>query len=189
MTYETIHPDFDWFFADSTNILYLIDGQYGKLGPYTKAAAIYKCPSDKSWAEIGGVRYPRVRSYSLNDYLGDPANLASDSGGSYFRVPEIMEPARIFAFVDEHEDSIDDGRLTVRLGINSTNYWNDVPASLHNRACSLSFVDGHGEIKKWLDPRTTPAPKRIKFGYFYCPNDPDNLWLQERATHRVPQVP
>ena len=31
----------------------------------------------------------------------------------------------------------------------------DLPASYHNGAGGLSFADGHQEIKRWLDPRTT----------------------------------
>lgn len=174
--------------GDNTNVTLLLESMYGKIGPYTKSAGIYKCPSDKSWAEIGGVRHNRIRSYSLNEYLGDPANRGSASGlyGSYMRMPQITEPARIFAFVDEHEDSIDDGELSVALSPGSTNYWNDVPGSRHNRACGLSFVDGHGEIKKWLDPRTMPQPSRVKFGWFHCPNNPDIVWLIQRTSHRVP---
>jgi len=174
--------------TDNTNTTLLVESRYGKLGPYTKSATIYKCPSDKSWAEIDGVRHNRIRSYSLNEYLGDAANRGSASGlyGSYMRMPEITEPALIFAFVDEHEDSIDDGELAVGLGANSGNYWNDVPASLHNRACNLSFVDGHGEAKKWQDPRTMPQPRRTKFGWFHCPNNPDIPWFMYRASHRVP---
>src|SRR5512140_1440661 len=31
-----------------TNIQFLIDPQYAKLGPYTKAPGVYKCPADQS---------------------------------------------------------------------------------------------------------------------------------------------
>jgi len=168
--------------SDNTNVTLLLDARYGKLGPYTKAAAIYKCPGDKSWAEIGGNNYPRVRSYSLNDFLGDPA-----TDGPQYRsartTSEVCEPSKVFAFIDEHEDSIDEGHFKtdpISAGVKS--YWDDVPASRHNRACGLTFVDGHGEIKKWLDPRTTPPPRRIKFGYFQSPNNPDVAWLAERTT-------
>jgi prepilin-type processing-associated H-X9-DG protein len=34
----------------------------------------------------------------------------------------------------------------------------DFPASYHNGAAGFSFADGHGEIKKWLDPRTEEKP-------------------------------
>ena len=32
----------------------------------------------------------------------------------------------------------------------------DYPASNHNGSGALSFADGHAEMHKWLDPRTTP---------------------------------
>jgi len=175
--------------SDNTNTALLLDVRYGKLGPYTKAAPLYKCPSDKSWAEIGGSKYSRVRSYSLNQWLGFPANQGDvlGNGRSYFLTAEITEPAKIFAFIDEHEDSIDDAQLTTpRFSTAGNSYWNDMPASRHNRACGLSFVDGHAEIKKWLDPRTTTPPRRVKLGYFSCPNNPDIVWVQERTTARVP---
>src|SRR5205809_3511507 len=40
--------------TDNTNILKLIDPQYCTLGPYAKAAGLYKCPADKSWVMIDG---------------------------------------------------------------------------------------------------------------------------------------
>ena len=39
----------------------------------------------------------------------------------------------------------------------------DLPGMYHNRACGFSFCDGHAEVKKWLDGRTTP-PLRIELG-------------------------
>jgi len=36
----------------------------------------------------------------------------------------------------------------------------DYPASYHNFAGGFSFADGHAEIRKWLDPRTTPILNR-----------------------------
>src|SRR2546422_889300 len=36
----------------------------------------------------------------------------------------------------------------------------DYPASYHNRAGGLRFADGHSEIKRWVDPRTTPPLKK-----------------------------
>src|SRR5438093_6429087 len=137
LCYETVFPQ--WFLADNTNVLFLIDGRYGKLGPYTKAAALYKCPGDKSWTEIGGTRYSRVRSYSMNDFLG---NRASD--GVQYRssltTSEIVEPSKIFVMLDEHEDSIDDGSFRIgpdwlgAIGAEPKGFrigWTDLPASRH----------------------------------------------------------
>jgi prepilin-type processing-associated H-X9-DG protein len=56
----------------------------------------------------------------------------------------------------------------------------------HGLACGFSFADGHSEIKKWKDPRTTPplvANGEINDG-FRCARNVDVVWLQERATRR-----
>jgi prepilin-type processing-associated H-X9-DG protein len=54
----------------------------------------------------------------------------------------------------------------------------------HNGACGFSYADGHSEIRKWRDPRTTPP--LVAFGSindrFASPNNEDIAWLQERAT-------
>jgi len=60
----------------------------------------------------------------------------------------------------------------------------DFPASYHNGACGLSFVDGHSEIKKWQDARTKTVLKRgTEMALNVAsPNNPDGLWMMERST-------
>ena len=60
----------------------------------------------------------------------------------------------------------------------------DLPGFYHNRACGFSFCDGHSEIKKWLDPRTTPP---LQQGVYVIqtwpvPRDVDVAWLQDHST-------
>jgi len=55
----------------------------------------------------------------------------------------------------------------------------------YNRAGGLSFVDGHAEIKRWLDSRTTPPLSAITPGPVASPRNRDIMWLQERATRRI----
>jgi hypothetical protein len=60
----------------------------------------------------------------------------------------------------------------------------DLPGSYHNHAGGLSFADGHSEIRRWVDGRTTP-PLTIDgeiLDVYSAPNNQDILWLQERAT-------
>jgi prepilin-type processing-associated H-X9-DG protein len=57
----------------------------------------------------------------------------------------------------------------------------------HNGACGFSFADGHSEMTKWLDSRTTPPlvpniPSHYVGDKFASPNNQDIAWLQERAT-------
>jgi prepilin-type processing-associated H-X9-DG protein len=99
-------------------------------------------------------------------------------------------PSRTFVFLDEREDSINDGMFVVDM----TGYFDnpgqirmvDIPASYHAGAGTLSFADGHSELKRWLDSRTTPVVRPgviIPFDQ-PSPNNRDIAWLQERATRR-----
>ena len=40
------------------------------LWPYNRSAGIYRCPSDRSYVVVDGARKPRVRTMSINLYLG-----------------------------------------------------------------------------------------------------------------------
>jgi len=98
-------------------------------------------------------------------------------------------------FWDQREDSINVGNFFIDMtGFPKlpgfTRFSQDLPASYHNGAGGLSFVDGHAEIKRWRDPRTAP-PVRPDSWWLHdanitrSPNIPDIIWLQERATRKV----
>jgi prepilin-type processing-associated H-X9-DG protein len=59
-------------------------------------------------------------------------------------------------------------------------FWLSKPRSSHSGAGTLSFADGHAELKKWIDPRT-----RLP-SYYQGPvnPNPDITWLQQRTTGR-----
>ena len=85
--------------------------------------------------------------------------------------------------LDERQDSINDAFFVTEM----TGYPNqptqttlvDYPASYHNLAGGFSFADGHSEIRRWQDARTTPLKDP---GTRTTPNNPDVVWLQERCT-------
>jgi prepilin-type processing-associated H-X9-DG protein len=96
-------------------------------------------------------------------------------------------PSQTWVLIDEREDSINDGFWVLRMegypNLAST-HMVDYPASYHNGAAGLSFADGHSEVKKWLDGRTTPllrANGTIPLNVA-SPNNRDILWLQDRCT-------
>ena len=170
--------------ADNTNILNL---QNGDIYPYIRSVASYKCPADRSTAKMGGKVYPRVRSVALNQKLNCPDNwfLATDEHFMNFRKSaDIPSPSQVFTFVDEREDSIDDGTFGVDLehtgaGTQLINF----PASYHNSAGGLSFADGHSEIHKWRDPRTLRALTQTQLSQIVSsPNNIDVIWLQSRTS-------
>ena len=93
----------------------------GVLFPYNKFVAIYRCPADRS--TITGSAAPRFRSYSICDWLnGDDFWLTF----SVTRTSQLVQPgpSRTFVFIDENEDSIDNGSFgrsaPRRMGSGST---------------------------------------------------------------------
>lgn len=172
---------------DNTNVLLLVPGGYGSIGGYTRTPAVYKCPSDKSWVEINGVRHARVRSYSLNCYLGPTkSNQVTGPGNplAYLKMSDILQPppSETFSFIDEHEDSIEDGGFAIGIYGKFINLWN-LPASSHGGSGVLTFADGHAETKKWLDARTRRPVLRVYYVFGGQMSDnPDVTWLRERTT-------
>jgi prepilin-type N-terminal cleavage/methylation domain-containing protein/prepilin-type processing-associated H-X9-DG protein len=138
---------------ENTNVLTITEAS---LAPYaSRALKIYRCPSDKVLSDRQRTAgwQARLRSYSMNAMVGDAGDLSqtgtnknNPSYVQFFRLSAIPEPARIFVFIDEHPDSINDGYF-----VNKAYYreWIDLPASYHNGAASLSFADGHAETHRW----------------------------------------
>jgi prepilin-type processing-associated H-X9-DG protein len=64
-------------------------------------------------------------------------------------------PANTWLFIDENPSSINDGffleKPTPTTAALLAQGWIDCPASYHNKACGISFCDGHAQIKKWTD--------------------------------------
>ena len=94
-------------------------------------------------------------------------------------------PAKTWILIDEREESINDGYFVVTMNQRGAGcYLVDFPASYHNGAGGLNFGDGHSEIHKWRDPRTTP-PHRENYNLqlnIPSANNQDIAWLQERST-------
>ncbi len=203
----------DW--ANATNWLSLIDrtaeanwnaDKYIKasvIWPYCGGAqAIWRCPSDKSTGINNlGQTVPRIRSMSMNSWVGgdgwnspwrpDPSNPRGSFGWLVYLKQSDMNdpgPSQTFVFVDEREDSINDGYFIVDM----TGYGNnpgaskigDFPGSYHNRGASFSFGDGHAEVKRWMDPRTSPPLSQNLRQDINSPNNPDMLWIQEHSTRQ-----
>jgi prepilin-type processing-associated H-X9-DG protein len=178
---------------DNTNTLNLVPGKYGSIGAYSISPAIYKCPADKSWAEIGGQGHPRVRSVSMNCYMNS-LTIGDNAFWYVFRkTTDIVSPSpsQGFVFLDEFEDSISDGYYFVSMASEWPNTgWVDVVASRHSGRGTFSFADGHVESKNWLDPRTRMPVQRQRFwSGIQSPENKDVLWVQERTTSKKPDAP
>jgi prepilin-type N-terminal cleavage/methylation domain-containing protein/prepilin-type processing-associated H-X9-DG protein len=174
-----------------------------------QSAAIWKCPSDQSFVNVSGVQMPRIRTMSMNIWLGgfggtlynDP-NLAANSAVplttwafflKYGQLAAAGGAANTFVFLDMRSDSVNNGNFGVCMdgyaqGGNPANpgqyrFW-DLPGIAHNGGCSFSFADGHASLTKWKDGRTAPPsnPPNSVNGVFTSPNNQDIAWLQDIAT-------
>jgi prepilin-type N-terminal cleavage/methylation domain-containing protein/prepilin-type processing-associated H-X9-DG protein len=178
----------------NTNTLYLT--VYSPLSPYTShSSGIFHCPADKSTANLGrGQIMPRVRSISMDAYLGPRGSPYTSGYHQFTKLSDIQTPnaSKEWVFLDEREDSINDGWFAVNMdGYDPANpralVQVDYPASYHNGSGGLSFADGHSEIHRWLDPRTTPPLQHngtIPLGNS-VPNSVDMMWFQSHTSSRV----
>jgi len=152
--------------SDNTNFTTITDAS---LGPYSGSVNIYRCPSDKvlSDDQRNSGWSGRIRSYSMNAMVGD-AGEVSKSGVNennpgyvqFFRASSIPQPSRIFIFLDEHPNSINDGYFLNKWPAPpyKEKEWIDLPASYHNGAANFSFADGHSETHRWQIPNTKQPP-------------------------------
>jgi prepilin-type N-terminal cleavage/methylation domain-containing protein/prepilin-type processing-associated H-X9-DG protein len=167
------------------------------LWPYCKSTGIFKCPADNATVlDNLNRRVPRVRSMSMNPFMGGPdgSGIGGPSANASYQtfktLSTMRQPSREFVFLDENEDSINDGWFVLSMQNYNTagpNVMVNWPAYYHNRAAGFAFADGHSEIHKWLDQRTMPPVKDVSnvlnlTGTTFSPPDPDIYWMQDHAT-------
>ena len=153
------------------------------LWQYFKNAGVYKCPADNSTTIVKGAATARIRSISMNFYLGGFAGAGQSSASGagswgthfppYTKLTELGNlnnspgASRTFVFLDERQDCINWGNFAADFSgypltagakpSGSVYQWNqDLPASYHNKAAGFSFADGHAEIHRWRDSKTMP---------------------------------
>ena len=172
----------DWLESDgNTNLAALTSG---KLAPYLSGGtAVFKCPSDRSVADNG----PRIRSVAMNSLVGDPGELTHKFNPhlvQFFQLSDMPDPSRIYVFLDEHPDTINDGFFMNRW---DSHHWGNLPGSYHLGAANLSFADGHVEAHRWQWSDTKRrAEKGGAGGTFDAASPEDFDWLAERSSVRRP---
>jgi len=139
--------------ADNTNTALLT---IGGLGPYAGGAAkIFRCPSDRALSQVqrDAGWTERVRSVSMNAMLGDAGEFMQSSVNTnnpdykqFLKLADVDDPERIFAFIEEHPDSINDGYFLNRF---YSYKWIDLPASYHAGGANLVYADGHAGWHQW----------------------------------------
>ena len=109
----------------------------------------------------------------------------------FFKIGDITTPSGIWVVIDERPESINNAHFGHCMeGIYPRNPaqfgWINWPANYHSGASGLNFADGHSEIRKWRDPRTTPPKGQAVPGFFDAsirsPTNEDSYWLGVRST-------
>jgi len=175
--------------SDNTNTVLLTRGG---IGPEVGLVPnVYRCPYDRAvsdiQARVGWSR--RVRSYSMNAMIGDAGEITRTGSNTnnptyqqFFRLAQVPAAARIFMFVEEHPDSINDGYF---LNKPTVNVWHDLPASYHGGAANFAYTDGHIEPYRWRYALTKPPPRPDQANLpLPVPSDQteDFRWLMARTT-------
>ncbi len=160
-----------------------------------RSPRLWKCPADFSSVKVGSTVRARVRSIAMNGWFHstDVAGFGPAGMRIYKTMSDVNDPgpSGTWLFIDEREDSINDGEMIVGMDgyPDKPAQWKmvDYPASYHGKAAGFSFVDGHSEVKRWKDPRTTPVLRKgqslsLNVG---SANNQDVFWMMERTTRKV----
>ena len=205
----------DWTTREwNTNVAYLKDPAQALLAPYLKSEAkVFKCPEDHFLSpeqrEAGWAA--RVRSVSMNMYMGIGAKYWGAGGGSfssdlgtegepvgpenadevsgcrvYKRYYQLVRlaPVKAWVITDEHPDLI---------GTPTFNIWQVPVANYHTRGSTFVFADGHTEYKRWTEPaflwpiRPHQQPENNRPSW--DSSKPDVRWLWNRSTEDVRPIP
>jgi prepilin-type N-terminal cleavage/methylation domain-containing protein len=190
---------------DGTNIDYLISERVGSLGPYVGTHRVYKCPSDRSMTELRstrpvrpgtelppGQKHPRVRTYTMNHFMGDRLAGQNASFPSYLHRSDINAGPReeYLVFVDTHDDALRFCQFGLERDVNMQG-WTELPTSRHNRSGTFSLHDGHVEKRRWIDPRTVrPVVGRwdVMFDYADARGNADWEFMWQRMTKAPPNA-
>ena len=66
-------------------------------------------------------------------------------------------PSKLFVFIDENENTLEDDQFGYPMINQENNYWWDMPSNRHNQGGDLSFADGHVEYWHWKAPEIGTA--------------------------------
>jgi len=193
-----------------------VDITTGPLYPYIGSYLVYRCPSDTSMINHGGQLLPRVRTVSMNFFLGGFGGQGAGYDGTepwgslypvYMKSTDLISgrspgPSDTWVFVDERQDCINWGNYMADMEGDAPNdpamyqFSEDMPGFYHNRSAGYAFADGHASIQHWLDFRTTPPLQPPAGGgsgdsgpavpALNVPRDVDVRWIQIHSVKAIP---
>ncbi|MBX3731712.1 MAG: prepilin-type N-terminal cleavage/methylation domain-containing protein [Verrucomicrobiae bacterium] len=171
--------------ADATNLDYVVGPRPDSLSSYLSTPPTFKCPSDRSTAQLpGAMRTPRTRSFAMNYFVG--SKWRNENAFVAFKLSDFNSGPRpeYLIFLDTHADSLRDCHYVISWDISRWSY-SMLPASRHNSSGTLSYHDGHVEMHRWVD-RTTKEPETGIYGHgsksLFGPPLNDFRYIQQRLS-------
>jgi len=162
----------------------------GMLGTYLSHNwAVFKCPADLSTCVEGAQKLPRIRSISMNCWLGGFKNWDGEPAVAVttVKMSQIVNPgpSDIWVLHDERPDSINDGYFAVDV---ISPVLPDVPAAYHLGAGGHAYADGHADIHLWQTAPILIAPNQYTqtWGGGTFPNNVDHQWLERHTVQYGP---
>ena len=184
-----------WVLGDAKTDTNTANIEAGVLFRYVASAKVYHCPADLSYV-MGAAGLRRMRSYTLDSWLlsadsfykGHLISFTNDPWGRFkLSAHHVPPPSSQFAFIDEHEQSIDAGDFVIHQpswvdpnDSNNSECWYSLPADRHRLGCNLSFLDGHVEHWRWQTPKVY---KGFHVPATPGPDDADLHRLEEAVSH------
>ena len=179
----------------------LIDKRLSLFGQYIKTTGIYRCPSDKSTIIVRDpisrrmTPKPRLRSYSLNSFVGWDTNTRGAGEPAYRNQPDTRYqsylkmsdsakgPSELFTFIEVHPVSL----CRPFFGHHMRQSFYHVPAGYHNGKAALGYIDGGSRVNEWNHKQTKDLMAMTTGNHWGNHShgnsrNTDVIWLQERAT-------
>ena len=177
---------------DFTNRMFLFDRRYAQFADYIQTPGVYRCPSDRTRVEIGGQKFPKVRSYALNVFMNPIAPMVPDflmhfGNGYMFRKTTDLangSPSDLLGMMDVAPGHVCHPAFVIHRGF-FTGMFYHLPSGSHGSRGIVSFVDGHVDAHRWGDPRTLEEgkpewlPDHLSI---YHIKSMDLEWLKDHAT-------
>lgn len=167
--------------------------QLGVLYQYNKSAGIYICPADTLMVNAPAAplqghptayQAPQTRSCSIDFAMGGRTSTVPE-GGTYdgvttlVKLSDIQHPgsSQKIVFVDEDQNSVDDGCFGINPLSSGMNNWWNLPGSRHTKGCTFSYADGHAQILRWHGTAVIAdgllPPSTIQAGFLPADNSQD----------------
>ena len=147
------------------------------LYPFAPNAGVVHCPGDtryqlllpgNGWAFDSYSKPNGIAGDSYNNYWGQGATLGV---ACYTKMSQVQNSSQTFAFREDVDDrGWNDGTWVLNwsmsgaYGHTESFTWEDPIPMYHGNVSTSSFVDGHAESRKWLNPGLVAYGKSVASG-------------------------